>query len=166
MASQEGAGGTGKRRRETGKRKTTASKWKLWEEEESKKSVGSMLSREERKAMAVSFPLSLFLALSSPAPPFLSLSSTLPFPCIPPFPLPRLTLFPPLSSKQAINPRICTCILYFFSPFICFAVRLIFCACSLMTASECFSAKFRMCVDACRNTSMHPCTGLAAIPGA
>ena len=68
--SQEGAGGTGKRRRETGKRKTTASKWKLWEEEESKKSVGSMLSREERKAMAVSFPLSLFLALSSPAPPF------------------------------------------------------------------------------------------------
>ena len=70
MESQEGAGGTGKRRRETGKRKTTASKWKLWEEEESKKSVGSMLSREERKAMAVSFPLSLFLALSSPAPPF------------------------------------------------------------------------------------------------
>ena len=165
MASQEGAGGTGKRRRETGKRKTTASKWKLWEEEESKKSVGSMLSREERKAMAVSFPLSIPRSLP-PRPP-LSLplfhSPLLPHP---PLPHPRLTLFPPLSSNQSINPRICTCILYFFSPFICFAVRLIFCACSLMTASECFSTKFRMCVDACRNTSMHPCTGLAAIPGA
>ena len=94
MESQEGAGGTGKRRRETGKRKTTASKWKLWEEEESKKSVGSMLSREERKAMAVSFPLSLFLALSSPAP---ALSLPLfhsPLPPHPPFPTPPPDLVP------------------------------------------------------------------------
>ena len=75
MESQEGAGGTGKRRRETGKRKTTASKWKLWEEEESKKSVGSMLSREERKAMAVSIPLSIPRSLLTRAPPF---SSSLP----------------------------------------------------------------------------------------
>ena len=94
MESQEGAGGTGKRRRETGKRKTTASKWKLWEEEESKKSVGSMLSREERKAMAVSFPLSIPRSLPTRPPPPVFLSPTLPFPPHPPFPTPPPDLVP------------------------------------------------------------------------
>ena len=81
MESQEGAGGTGKRRRETGKRKTTASKWKLWEEEESKKSVGSMLSREERKAMAVSFPLSIPRSLPTRPPPLVFLFAIYLFCC-------------------------------------------------------------------------------------
>ena len=93
MESQEGAGGTGKRRRETGKRKTTASKWKLWEEEESKKSVGSMLSREERKAMAVSIPLSIPRSLLTRPPLSLPLFHS-PLPLHLPFPTPPPDLVP------------------------------------------------------------------------